>query len=151
MNTYAITIKKTRGTPTHDDYVSYLDWLVGKGYEVANVNYEFTRGLHIHFSIKTDQELLNKDPRLYRDKYGWHIYCVSKYSDGWDIYISKDCHTKEVLHLKRQMKLQELHEAAPYPFNNNNPKEFFEEKQIPGESECIPTKFVYPRFDIRKI
>lgn len=148
---YALTVKKTRGKPTQEDYQSYLDWLVDKGYEVANVNYEFTKGLHIHFSIWTEDNLKIKDPRLYRDKYGWNIYCIPQYSYGWNVYIKKDSKTPEVAHLRHQMKLQELHEAAPYPFDNNSPKERYPVKQIPAESDRIPNAFVYPRFDIRKI
>lgn len=113
MNTYAITIKKTRGTPTVSDYEDYLLWLSEK-VVIYNVNYETTRGLHIHFRVKTDLTLTPKDSRLYRYKYGWNILCRPEYYEqGWIKYITKDSKTDEIKALKNDMIQEDLYCADP--------------------------------------
>lgn len=87
MNYYAITAKKTRKPVSQEHYENYLSYCTDLG-EVGNVNYERTRGLHIHFIIKTER-LDYK--RLKPTKYGWSVKAVPIYNyQGWIQYIEKD-------------------------------------------------------------
>lgn len=108
---YAITLKKTRGVPRVSDYEDYLAWLRENSFEVMNVNYEVTRGLHIHFVLSSEEEGY---PNIKKEPHGWHIKCVPIWDrDGWVAYSEKD-KSKD---LKIQQILTELHEEAPYPHN----------------------------------
>lgn len=113
MFNYAVTVKKTRGTPVLSDYESYLSWL-GERVVIYDVNYEFTRGMHIHFIISSATKLERKDPSLYRDRYGWNILALPIYNvEGWRRYIYKDSQTEDVLRLKWEKQIEELAMEAP--------------------------------------
>lgn len=90
---YAITAKKTRQPITVEHYKDYLDYLGDLG-EVANVKFEQTRGLHIHFVLRTKERL---DYRLLLPtKYGWNVKSVPIYNlRGWDLYCRKDVQFNE--------------------------------------------------------
>lgn len=142
MYHYAITVKKTRGKPEVADYESYLSWL-GERVVVYDVNYEFTRGLHIHFIIDTRHKLQRKDASLYRDRYGWNILAVPIYNiEGWERYIHKDSHTEDVKNIKRQKQMEELHSLDPRVhdsphYGNQSPYDIDEEIQY---ESCLQMK-----------
>lgn len=148
---YAVTVKKTRGKPTPSDYAQYLQWLEEKGFLVGNVNFEMTRGLHIHFVIKSVNKLKEKDPSLYRDRYGWNILAKKCYSlSGWLRYSEKDMKKPEVMNLMGELAeekdMREAFDQAPEYFAQRNPYDPPDE-----ESEEIIEMLHYPFFDIRGV
>lgn len=85
---YAITVKKTRKPILREHYLDYLDKLSDTG-EIGNVNFETTKGMHIHFIIKTKGTL--DYSKLYPTKYGWNAKAVSLFNrGGWIRYCRKD-------------------------------------------------------------
>lgn len=85
---YAITAKKTRGVISKIHYEDYLGYISDLG-SVGNVNYETTRGLHLHFVLLTKDKL--DYSKLKPTKYGWNIKAVPIYDmDKWISYIQKD-------------------------------------------------------------
>ncbi len=106
---YAVTLKQTRRVPTVCSYESYLTFLRSQGYVCTNVNYEETRGLHIHFIVQSEGY-----PDLKMENHGWHIKCAEVWDlDGWISYSEKD--KKESIRAKHIQ--EELHEMAPYPYD----------------------------------
>lgn len=88
MFEYALTVKKTRNPINIDEYASYLSYIKDM-FNVANVNIETTRGLHIHFLLTSEKRLIYKD--LYIQPRGWSIKAVPIFNRrGWDIYTQKD-------------------------------------------------------------
>lgn len=86
--TYAVTVRKTRGVVTRSHYEGYLSWLSQRGI-IGNVNYESTRGLHVHFLIDAWQRLDKRD-FLYEPR-GWSIRHVPIWDrKGWVKYCEKD-------------------------------------------------------------
>lgn len=86
--TYAVTSKKTRQPVTQQHYLDYLDSLKDE-YAIYNVNFETTRGLHVHYMLTSHTKLDFKD--LYKTKYGWNHKAVPIYNrTGWESYIRKD-------------------------------------------------------------
>lgn len=136
MKVYALTVKKTRKPITLALYEDYLTWL-SKKVHVGNVNYEDTRGLHIHLVIQSEEEFPYNELKM--EKYGWSYKMVPIYNhDGWIHYIEKD--TKKDIKLEHM--LQELHE--------NDPRTESEVPNIePEYSE--ETIEILPNFDIRNI
>jgi len=129
MKYFAITLKKTRNPIRAVDYFDYLDVLKGM-YDVNNVNFEDTKGLHCHFIIKSRQGINFKD--LYLQKYGWSLRVVPIYDlDGWKKYIRKDSEKKVAKTMKSKYIAHELTKKSdeeeqrmmedlqdpPYPFN----------------------------------
>lgn len=107
MKTYALTIKKTRKPITLDLYEDYLSWLSGKC-EVANINYEDTRGLHVHCVIRTSDEFQFSDLKIV--PHGWSFKMVPIYNlAGWIKYSEKDADKR----VESQLELQELYENDP--------------------------------------
>lgn len=85
---YAITSKKTRQPITKQHYLDYLDALSDDG-RVCNVNFETTRGLHVHFVLETTKPL--RQSQLYKTQYGWNHKSVPIYNEkGWRKYCRKD-------------------------------------------------------------
>lgn len=85
---YAVTVKKTRRPQTKQHYLDYLDRLGDYG-EIGNVRFETTRGLHVHFSMVTNERLdyrvLKPEPK------GWNAKAVPIYNrKGWIRYVRKD-------------------------------------------------------------
>lgn len=88
MFTYAVTAKKTRSPISEQHYIDFLNYITDLG-EVGNVNYETTRGLHVHFVLKTKTRLdYNK---LKPTRYGWSVRAVPVYDiNRWIQYCEKD-------------------------------------------------------------
>lgn len=85
---YAITVVKTTLPKTKDHYYDYLDSIDSMGF-LGNVYFEETKGLHIHFLMKTGIRLDYK--QLYPKKKGWSIKAVPVYDEaGWEAYCRKD-------------------------------------------------------------
>jgi len=129
MHYYALTIKKTRLSPLRSDYEEYFKYLEEAwDYHIGCVNFETTKGLHVHCLLRSSVPLLKKDPSLYRDQHGWNILCVPIfYEKGWIAYSTKD-----------QVK-DEL--GAPAP-----------ESSLIHIDHVLPdqgNEFRYPRLDIR--
>lgn len=133
MKYFAITLKKTRNPIRAVDYFDYLDVLKGM-YDVNNVNFEDTKGLHCHFIIKSRQGINFKD--LYLQKYGWSLRVVPIYDlDGWKKYIRKDSEKKVAKTMKSKYIAHELTKKSdeeeekmieelqdpPYPHNQGGP------------------------------
>lgn len=88
MPRYAMTAKKTRKPISSQHYLDYLDYCSDLG-KVGNVNFEDTRGLHIHFVLDTKDKLDYR--KLTPTKYGWNIKAVPIYNPkGWKLYCRKD-------------------------------------------------------------
>lgn len=98
MFEYAITVKKTRKPVSHQHYCDYLDKMKEKG-QIGNVYFELTRGLHLHYTLRSDKPIDCKKP--YKpSKHGWNIWSVPIYnSQGWNTYCRKD-HDDQVKELK---------------------------------------------------
>jgi len=144
MNSYALTIKKTRGTPCISDYEQYLSFLMGKGFEIYNVNYELTRGLHCPLLIKTNWKLAPKDPSLYRDRYGYNILAVPIFfKKGWIRYAEKDKYKLEVISIKERQMMHELYEE--------DPRVKSEVSFMEANSEELSENHKFPALDIRKL
>ena len=89
MKDHAVTIKKTRNPITQKHYLDHLDILNKTVGKVGNVAFETTRGLHCHFTIKTDGKLNYQN--LKPEKYGWNAKAVPIYNKvGWVSYCRKD-------------------------------------------------------------
>lgn len=85
---FAMTAKKTRQPITAEHYLDYLDYCTDLG-KVGNVNFETTRGLHIHFILEVKDKLDFK--KLKPTKYGWNVKAVPIYNPkGWNKYSRKD-------------------------------------------------------------
>ena len=85
---YAITSVKTRNPKSREHYIDYLNALTDDGV-VSNVNFETTRGLHIHYILTTTYEL--KPHHLYKTKHGWNHKIVPIFNKaGWVRYSEKD-------------------------------------------------------------
>ncbi len=88
MPDYAVTCKKVRKPISKEHYSDYLSYLSDYG-SIGNVNYEKTRGLHIHFILKTENTLDYKV--LKPEKHGWSVRAVPIYNlFNWISYIQKD-------------------------------------------------------------
>lgn len=104
---YAITARKTRKPILKEHYEDYFGYLSDIG-EVGNVNYENTRGIHVHFILSCKCKINYKI--LKPTKYGWNIKAVPIYNrDGWVSYCEKDLmglkplSDKEHRNLRRKM------------------------------------------------
>ncbi len=85
---YAITMKKTRKPVTKQHYFDYLDKIKDLG-DIGNVNFETTRGLHVHFILKTKTRLNYQ--KLRPTRRGWNAKAVPIYDErGWIQYVRKD-------------------------------------------------------------
>lgn len=88
MKVYAVTAKKTRNPITKQHYLDLLDYYKDLGI-VANVAFETTRGLHVHFMLKTSSTL--DYTKLKPTKYGWNVKAIPIYDyNGWIKYCRKD-------------------------------------------------------------
>jgi len=95
---YAFTIRRTLNNKesTREQYANFLyKWEKMKKFEIRDMEFEETCGLHAHGILNTDQ----KDPNKYFSCRGWSIYCTAlSDKDGWKRYITKD---KDKLLLKK--------------------------------------------------
>lgn len=87
MKYFAVTARKTNRPITEEHYNDYLNSISDKG-EIANVNFETKRGLHVHFVIKSDN-IINFNT-MRPTKRGWMVKVVPIYDmKGWISYINK--------------------------------------------------------------
>lgn len=114
---YAITAKKTRRPCTRTHYLDYLDYLSDHG-KIGNVNFEITRGLHIHFIIKCDKRL---DYNLLKPtKKGWNTKAVPVYArKGWIKYSRKDNEKAPNKIFNKDVPYPSDDASLITPFNNN--------------------------------
>ena len=88
MPEYAVTTRKTRKPVTKQHYYDYLDKISDLG-EIGNVNFETTRGTHVHFILSTKTRLNYN--QLRPTKRGWNAKAVPIHDRaGWISYIRKD-------------------------------------------------------------
>jgi hypothetical protein len=107
---YAITTRKTRQPITkqhYEDYLSHLGDIDRHNYydkasmkvirkgglgDVGNVNYEETKGLHVHYILKTDHPITSDNLYYYSpSKHGWNHKAVPIFNrSGWISYCEKD-------------------------------------------------------------
>lgn len=107
MKLYALTVKKTRKPITLDLYEDYLTWLATKA-EVSNINYEDTRGLHVHCLITAPDDFQYNDLKIL--PFGWSFKMVPIYDlMGWLSYSEKDRNK----HVRENLIMEELHENDP--------------------------------------
>lgn len=84
---YAVTARKTRNPITIQHYEDYLGKISDLG-EVGNLNYEYEKGLHIHFLVRSNERVNYKDFRP--TKRGWNVKVVPVYNEhGWIRYVNK--------------------------------------------------------------
>ena len=108
MKVYAITARKTNKPITQAHYEDYLNAISDKG-SVGNVRYEEKRGLHCHYTIKSDN-IINYNT-MRPTKRGWNVKVVPVYNmEGWISYINKhSCEDKEdVRFLPDEMDMSKL-------------------------------------------
>lgn len=111
---YALTIKKTRGVPTEKDYEEYFSWLIAQGYQIWEVNYETTRGLHVHCILECAERIPHFKKALYRDNFGWNLHAVPIFHRrGWVRYSEKDSKLKA---LAAKSESEELIETTTPPY-----------------------------------
>lgn len=85
---YAITARKTNKPILREHYYDYLDKLTDLG-EIGNVNFETTKGIHLHFLIKTKNKVPFSDFRP--SKRGWNVKAIPIYNKrNWIAYTRKD-------------------------------------------------------------
>lgn len=90
---YAITARKTTKPITKQHYLDYLDKISDLG-NVGNVNFETTRGLHLHFQIKCKERI--PFPKFRPTKRGWNVKAVPIYNmKSWEQYCRKDRYSHE--------------------------------------------------------
>lgn len=101
---YALTLRKTRKPILLSDYTRELDYLKDLGYDVKDVNYEDTKGLHIHCVICSDSAISYDDKRFKRR--GWNYYFKPIfYHKGWIKYATKDI-SKSIFEKYQQEELE---------------------------------------------
>lgn len=92
---YAITIKKTRGTPIRSDYEGYMATMFQKNPGVVDCGsyYEHTKGLHIHGLLFKRGKFGYSDAINSENQRGWSIRVRPVYNlSGWKQYIKKEQH-----------------------------------------------------------
>lgn len=100
---YAVTVRKTRKPMIIDSYFDYLDAL-SDHCTILNVNFEETRGLHVHFTCESNRPMVYSD--FIFTKYGWNVKFVPIYNlHGWFKYCRKDAH----LYVSKQMRAKYKH------------------------------------------
>lgn len=90
---YALTLKKTRGTPIKSDYEGYLATMFQKnpGLEDCGSYYEYTKGLHVHCLLYKRGAFGYGDCLNSARQHGWSIKLKLVYNlSGWKKYIQKD-------------------------------------------------------------
>lgn len=90
---YAITIKKTRGTPDRSDYEGYMATMFQKNPGLVDCGsyYEYTKGLHIHGLLFKRGAFGYSDAINSENQRGWSIRVRPVYNlAGWKQYIKKD-------------------------------------------------------------
>jgi len=106
----ALTLRKTRKPVTLPYYKEQLK-LIGQHVDIYNVNYEDTKGLHVHCIIESDEFV---DLKAIIPPHGWNYKVVPLYNRvGWIKYSEKD-KDKHVLqnHFNEQIN-EELYEENP--------------------------------------
>lgn len=146
---YALTLKKTRKPILLTDYEDYLTWLQDRGYKVTEVNYEDTKGLHVHFILSAPAELIYG--QLKRDPYGWSIRFVPIYNrTGWMKYITKDTNRDVYnLYMKKELEAYDPRSRGVEP-GDGFPEPPGDEQDSGSEELANSIKLKWPNFDIRK-
>lgn len=100
---YALTLRKTRKPIKLSDYEQHIKELTEKRLEVLDVNYEDTKGLHLHCVIASPHELNYNN---FKSR-GWnYLFKPIFYHRGWIKYCTKDM-SKEI-YLRYQQEELEL-------------------------------------------
>lgn len=118
MPNYAITMRKTRKPITKQHYLDYLNYCTDLG-DVGNVNFEQTKGMHIHFMLKT-KKTINYN-KLRPTKRGWNCKVVPIFNKrGWIKYCKKDNANNEELNkeVHKQYENAEEEEYIEMPTKN---------------------------------
>lgn len=101
---YALTLRKTRKPILLSDYTRELDYLKDLGYDVKDVNYEDTKGLHVHCVVRSDSVIVYDDKKFKRR--GWNYYFKPIfYHKGWIKYATKDI-SKDIFLRYQQEELE---------------------------------------------
>lgn len=109
---YAVTVKKVRKPISIAHYTDYLSWLSQFG-EIGNVNFETTRGLHVHFEFMAKKIFQRRDWYEY-EKHGWNVRAVPVYfRHGWTKYSEKDSHLSDSKENKKEYERKFLNDDEP--------------------------------------
>lgn len=147
---YALTLVKTRGKRTLKAYQDYIDKL---DCEKLSISYELDKGLHVHLTLVSQCKITLKDVMLH--KYGWSVRFNKLNDPGdlgrWVIYCNKQLYAYHHLHLEDEEERNAApHEVRATP-NLICPEVSTAKSTSSLDEDTLPTKYTYPRFDIRKI
>ncbi len=85
----ALTLRKTRDPVFLSDYEAYFIRLRLKGYVIDNINYEDSKGLHVHCVLSHPrQDVIYANVKL--EAHGWSVRLKRIYNmKGWLHYLTK--------------------------------------------------------------
>lgn len=144
MYYYALTIRKTRGEKSIEDYREYIDRI---NCEKQIISFETEKGLHVHLMLVSKRKLYAKDVVL--ERRGWSIK-FSRLNDPddvgrWVIYCNKDLYKYDFIDAEADA-LEIPDQLIPPTTMSTLPDE-----KDTSEKESNSFERKYPRFDIRKV
>lgn len=129
---YALTFRKVRKPVTLSDYEDEIKRLKDLGFQILDVNYEETRGLHVHCVLVTDNEA-----DAFLKQRGWNYKLVPiYYHKGWIKYATKDL-SSDIYNKYKMLELYE-NEADRVRQLDGPPEEEEKELQPPIHMSCLP-------------
>lgn len=134
---YALTFRKVRKPITISDYYDELERLKKLDFRILDVNFEDTKGLHVHCVLG-----VNHEEDAFLKQRGWNYKLVPiYYHRGWLKYATKDLSQD----IENKYKMLELYESASeqarkldQPPEEEEHEDVEKEIQPPTRVSCLP-------------